>query len=123
MVFVQTLAFPMRLRENGLLERTDAAASLIALLQTMARTPQGSWQACPSFGLRDLFEDHRMRADVPRLAQRRINDALHELGMEQYIVSEVVREIGNQREVDVYSIHLEDVSTSTEFSTQVMSER
>lgn len=120
---MQTLAFPLRLNENGLLQRNDAMTSLVALLQTMARTPQGSWQACPSFGLRDLFEDHRQRADVPRMAQQRINQSLQDLGMDQYTVTEIVREIGNQSAVDVYSITLQDGSTSAEFSTQVMSER
>ena len=120
---MQTLAFPLRLHENGLLRRSDVVTSLVALLQTMARTPQGSWRACPSFGLRDLFEDHRQRADVPRIAQERINQSLAELGMEQYMVTDVIREIGNQREMDVYSITLMDVSSSAEFNTQVMSER
>jgi hypothetical protein len=119
---VQSLSFPLRLRENGLLQRSDASASLIALLQTMARTPQGSWQACPSFGLRDLFED-RMRADLPRLAQQRITQTLEDLGMAQYTVHEVVREISNDRGTDVYAITLQDGTNSTQFSAQVATER
>ena len=42
---VQFLAFPMRLGENGLLRRQERATALMSLLQMMARTPQGSWQA------------------------------------------------------------------------------
>lgn len=119
---MQSLAFPMRLKENGLLVRTDRVASVLALLQIMARTPGGSWQACPGFGLRDLLQDHRIRADIPRLAQQRINEALADLGVSGYTVTEVVRELSPGRETDTYSLTLEVNGTAERFHTSFVAE-
>lgn len=116
---MQSLAFPMRMQENGLLARTDKAASLIALLQMMARTPAGSWVACPCFGLRDLFENGRQRADVANLAAARINETFAELGIEGYVVTEVIREISPARDVDTYSITLENAAQTESYRTHV----
>ena len=116
---MQSLAFPMRMQENGLLRRDEGGGSLIALLQMMARTPAGSWAACPSFGLRDLFENGRLRADAARLAQGRINEALEELGLDHYTVTEVVRELSAQRETDTYTITVENTATSESYSTHL----
>lgn len=101
------LTSPLRLQENGLLQRGSQAASVIALLQVMARTPRGSWPGCPAFGLRDLFEDSRLRADAARLAMERINETLADLELNNYVVTEVVREISPGRDMDTYSISLE----------------
>src|SRR6201999_2093247 len=90
---MQVIAFPMRLRENGLLERDSQSASLMQLLQVMARTPAGTWAACPEFGLRDLFEDQRLRSDVARLAMERINRVFVDLGLGDFTITEIVREI------------------------------
>jgi hypothetical protein len=119
---VQSIAFPMRLQENGLLQRDDKATSLIALLRIMASTPAGSWAACPSFGLRDLFENSRQRADVAMLAAARINETFFELGIENYVVTEVVRELSPGRETDTYSITLENSANAEVFTTQVVPE-
>lgn len=113
----------MRLEENGLLRRDDGTASVLALLQMMARTPQGSWQGCLNFGLRDLFEDQRMRADAARLAQQRINEAFRDLGITHYTVTEVVREFAAQQETDVYAITLQNSLAGMEISTQLSAER
>ncbi|MGI4981527.1 MAG: hypothetical protein ACRYHB_14175 [Janthinobacterium lividum] len=112
----------MRLQENGLLRRTERSASILALLQMMARTPQGSWSACPQFGLRDLFEHSRTRADLPRLATERINGALIDLGLTDYTVVEVVRELSANRDVDTYSITLENVTTAETLTTSFSQE-
>jgi len=64
-----------------------------------------------------------MRADSARLAQQRINEALEDLGLVAYTVTEVVREVGSERGMDVYSITLLDTASSAEFSTRVMSEQ
>ena len=120
---MESIAFPMRLRESGLLERNDAQGSIVALLQMMARTPQGSWAGCPGFGLRDLFEEGRLRADAARLAQQRIEETFRDLGITRFAVTEVVREIGGQREVDVYAVTLQDTSSNAEISTQFVSGR
>ena len=113
----------MRLQENGLLQRGDKAASLLSLLQMMARTPQGSWRACASFGLRDLFEDGRQRADLPRLAAERINRSLQELGIESYTVTEVVRELSPNRDTDTYSITLQNAAATETIRTQMVYEQ
>jgi hypothetical protein len=120
---VQSIVFPMRLQENGLLQRGDRAASLIALLRMMAGTPAGSWAACPTFGLRDLFEYGRQRADVARLAAIRINETLKDLGIENYVVTEVVREISPGRDTDTYSITLENSANAEIFTTHIEHEQ
>lgn len=119
---MQSLAFPMRLQENGLLSRTERSVSVLALLQMMARTPQGSWSGSPQFGLRDLFEHGRQRADLPRLATERINGALLDLGLRDYVVTEVVRELSANRDVDTYSITLENQATSEVLTTSFTQE-
>ncbi|RXS97439.1 hypothetical protein [Silvibacterium dinghuense] len=110
---MQSIAFPMRLGESGLLRREDRATGLIGLLQVMARTPQGSWRGCPSFGLRDLFEMHRQRADTPRLMMERINTTLQDLGIDEFRVVEVTRELSPGRETDTYAVLLEGGAADT----------
>ena len=119
---MQSLAFPMRLQENGLLLRDDKTSALLALLQMMARTPQGSWHACPGFGLRDLFEYGRQRADLARVAADRINSTLRDLGIEDFTATEVVREISANRDMETYSITLENAATAQPIRTSVVQE-
>jgi hypothetical protein len=119
---MRLLSFPLRLQENGLLQRGSEAASVVALLQLMARTPQGSWAGSPVFGLRDLFEDSRQRADTARLVMERVNEALADLQLHQYVVTEVVREISPGRDVDTYSIALGMAGSDETVRTQVMYE-
>ncbi len=119
---MQSLAFPMRLAENGLLRRQERAGSLMTLLQMMARTPQGSWQACPSFGLRDLFENNRLRADTARIMMGRINATLAELGITEYSVTEVMRELSPGRETDTYALTVEGTGAGERFSTNLVPE-
>ena len=116
---MQSLAIPLHLQENGLLRREEKSQAVLALLDVMARTPQGSWQACPGFGLRDLFESGTMRADVARLATERINASFAELGMADYVVTEIVHEMSGNRETDTYSIRLEDKTTAEVVVTAV----
>ncbi len=117
-----SLAFPLRLQENGLLRRQTTADAMISLLQVMARTPAGSWPGSAAFGLRDLFENGRQRADVARLAMERINEAFRDLGMENFSVSEVVRELSPGRDVDTYSITVEQADGRERFTTVVSHE-
>ncbi len=116
---MQVLAFPLRLRDNGLLTRQDQAASIVDLLHVMARTPAGSWQGLPAFGLRDLLEGVRPRVDVVRVATQRINDAFLELGIEGFVVTDMVREPSQGAEGDTYSITFSRVATSETFATAV----
>lgn len=119
---MRSIAFPLRLEENGLLRREESSASLLALLHIMARTPAGSWAACPAFGLRDLFEDGRQRIDVGRLAAERINEAFEALGIDDYRVEEVVREISSNRDIDTYSITIVRSGFDESFTTTVAHE-
>ena len=114
---VRSIAFPMRLGENGLLRREESVGSLLALLQVMARTPAGSWAGCPEFGLRDLFEDGRQRADLARVAMERTNRVLAELGIDEYRVAEVVREVSANRDIDTYSITIVRPGREESFTT------
>ena len=116
---MQSLAFPMRLKENGLLHRDSQEASLIQLLQIMARTPAGTWEACPEFGLRDLFEDSRLRADVARIAMERTNRVLEDLGLGDFSIAEIVREISPLRDTDTYSITIARADRGDTFTTTV----
>lgn len=114
------LSFPIRLDDGGFLRRTDRSAAILSLMQWLARTPGGSWSACRSFGIRDLLENGRRRADVPELARERANAALQELGFSDFRVEEIVREVSERRDYDVYSITL---SSNTErYTTKVQSE-
>ena len=119
---MQTLAIPLLLQENGLLRRNDGTRSLLAFLDAMARTPQGSWKACPVFGLRDLFEGGRQRADLERMALERINRSFQDLGMTEYVATEVVRELSGNRETDTYSITLQHTGTAELITTSLAQE-
>ena len=114
---MRSLAFPMRLQENGFLRREESSSAIISLLQVMARTPQGTWPACPLFGLRDLFENSRLQADAGSRAMARINEALLDLGITSYTVTDVTRELSQGREVDTYSLTLQGLSPSDSFNT------
>lgn len=114
---MQCIAFPMRLQQNGLLQRDSQTASLISLLQVMARTPAGSWAACPEFGLRDLFEGSRQRADVARIATERINRVFKDLDLSGFCVSDIVREISANRDTDTYSITIARTGYDESFTT------
>ena len=116
---MQSLAFPMRLKENGLLDRDSQEASLIQLLQVMAHTPAGTWTACPEFGLRDLFEDSHQRADVARIAMERTNRVLEDLGLGDFLLSEIVREISPLRDTDTYSITIARTDRGETFHTTI----
>jgi hypothetical protein len=120
---VQSLAFPMRLQSNGLLQRQDAMTSVIALLQVMARTPAGSWAGCPEFGLRDLFEGGRQRIEVGRVAMDRINSVFAELGLDQYTVSDVSRELSAHQDIDTYAITINNVAADESIVTVVAYEQ
>ena len=116
---METLAFPIRLQENGLLRRQDEMASILGLLQVMARTPAGTWAGAPRFGLRDLFEVQRNRADLARITMQRINDSFLDLGIISFSVTEVVRELSSHREIDTYSITISKVDSEERFTTTV----
>lgn len=100
------LSFPLRLRDGGYLQRSEEPAAILALLQLMAATAGGTWAACPVFGLRDLLEAGRQRADAPRLATERANQALADLDIQGFRVAEIVREATQRLDLDVYTVTL-----------------
>lgn len=100
------LSFPLRLRNTGMLKRTDEPTAVLAFLEAMALTPGGSWPACPDFGLRDLLENPQRRADTPRLAQERANRALTALSIDNFHVSSIAREIATRPGVETYAVIL-----------------
>ena len=116
------LSFPLRLRDGGMLQRTEETSALLALLQMMAVTPGGAWTACPSFGLRDLLESGRQRADSPRLALERANQAFEDMGITGYRVQEILRENAQRTDFDVYTITLVAAHSSERYSTQINTE-
>jgi hypothetical protein len=116
------LSFPLRLREGGALRRSDESSALLSFLYMMALTPGGSWAACPNFGLRDLLEAGRRRADTPRQAMERANRAFEDLGITGYRVEEIVRENAQRTDFDIYSITLIATNTSETYSTRISTE-
>jgi hypothetical protein len=116
------LSFPLRLREGGMLHRTEESSALLSFLHVMAITPGGSWAACPNFGFRDLLESGRQRADSPRLAMERANRAFQDLGITSYQVQEIVRENTQRSDFDVYSVTLVATHSSETYSTHISSE-
>ncbi|GIU77234.1 MAG: hypothetical protein KatS3mg005_0472 [Bryobacteraceae bacterium] len=99
------IAFPLRL-ENGFLRRTDEAEAVLRFIEMMARTPAGSWAGCPSFGVRNFFENMRLRPEGLRLAEKAINDTLADLGIRHYRLKSIQKEAGPNPDVDVYSLTL-----------------
>lgn len=116
------LSFPLRLRDGGYLQRSEEPAAILALLQLMAATAGGTWAACPVFGLRDLLEAGRQRADAPRLATERANQALADLDIQGFRVAEIVREATQRLDLDVYTVTLASTrdagSLTTTFTTE-----
>lgn len=113
------LSFPLRLREGGTLQRTEEPAAILSFLYAMALTPGGSWTACPDFGIRDLLEAGRQRADSPRLAMERANRAFEDLGITGYRVQEIVKENTQRADFDVYSVTLIAAHSADVYSTQI----
>jgi hypothetical protein len=89
------LGFPMRL-ESGFLRRVDEPSAILALIEIMARTPHGSWSGCAHFGLRDYLNGPGASAEVTRMALNELNQALVDLGIRNYRVDSLVREVGGR---------------------------
>ena len=72
----------------------------------MAVTPHGSWEGCPHFGLRDFFENARVRPELPQQAMQEMNLALKDLGITDLQVSAITKEAQKNRDVDSYVVTL-----------------
>ena len=99
------IGFPLRF-EDGRLRRSSEPEVIVALVEAMARTPGGSWAGSPSFGLRDLLEDARVRPAVTSTMIAKLNLALAELGITSYRVEAMARELSVSRGVDCYVLTL-----------------
>lgn len=103
------LAFPLKL-ERSFLARCDKRESVIQILRLMAQTPHGSWKGCPSFGLRNLFEDARRTAEAPRKAIDAINESLADLGVEGWRVAAIEADNSPDQETRSYSVVVESTA-------------
>jgi hypothetical protein len=116
------LAFPLRLREDGVMRRCEEASAMLRFLQIMAVTPNGSWRACPSFGMRDLLEEASRRSELCRVAVECANQAFSELDIAGYFVEEIVREGGSDSGTAVFAITIRDSRNSLAYAASVSME-
>lgn len=89
------VAFPLRL-DRGLLRRTDQQDAVLALVEIMARTPDGSWPGDPLFGFNSYFRsfmDRKLTAEARKRLSAQvlqtINQTLKSLGVSEYEVISV----------------------------------
>ena len=106
------LSFPLKLERN-FLSRCDKREAVIQTLRLMAQTPHGSWKGCPSFGLRNLFEDARRVTEAPRRAVEAINRSLEDLGIEGWRVSGIESDNNPFAETRSYSVIVESTDDPT----------
>jgi hypothetical protein len=104
-VELSCIAFPLRF-EGGLLRRSSEPEAIVALVESMARTPGGSWAGSSAFGLRDLLEDARQRPTVVPTMVAKLNLALTELGITSYRVEAMDREPSVSHGVESYALAL-----------------
>jgi hypothetical protein len=103
------IACPLRFRD-AFLRRTGEDEAVLQLLRVMALTPHGSWAACPHFGIRDLFEQARMRPELPQIAVQEANLALQDLGITNYRVAAIAKEGPANRDTDSYVVTIAAVA-------------
>jgi hypothetical protein len=92
---------------DGYLQRCDETEALLSLLRVMAMTPQGSWSASPQFGLRQLLEQSRLRADAVQAALADVNRSLDVLGVRQFHVAAIARESARGQTTGEWVVTLE----------------
>ena len=79
---------------------------MVGLLRVMAATPHGSWAGCPHFGMRDFFEQARLRPELVQTALREANLALEDLGIASFRLDSISKEAQRDRDVDEYNVTL-----------------
>lgn len=113
------VAFPLRLK-GGYLQLGEEPDAIVSLVAVMARTPHGSWSGSSHFGLREFFEEARVRPELPQLALQELNLALQDLGITNYRVETVTRETQTQRDVDSYVLTLaSNLESGRTYSTRL----
>ena len=98
------VAFPLRL-ENGFLRRVDEPAAILSLLETMARTPHGSWPGNAQFGLRDDLHSSS-RSEGIKAVLDELNRTLADLGIQNYRVESLERDAAAGEGSAVFAITL-----------------
>ena len=116
---VPFLTFPLRLREGGVLHRSDEADAVLRFLHVMAATPGGTWKGCQAFGIRDLLESKTQAAELCRMVAERANRAFQNLGIVHYQVEEVIRQETIDGSRVEFSIVIRDVSAGRTHVTHV----
>ena len=104
---MQYLTFPLRI-EKTFLAKCDGREAALQMIRAMARTPGGSWKDCPSFGVRDLFEQARRKRELVDAAVRRMNAALEDLGVDAFRVAAIRAESKPEDEEQAYVVELTD---------------
>jgi hypothetical protein len=99
------VAFPMRL-DRGFLRRVDGPSAVLALFEVMARTPRGSWPGSVHFGLRDYLHATGAKSVTNKVVLDEMNAALEELGIQNYRVESLTRELPEGAGSAVFAISL-----------------
>lgn len=116
------LTFPLRLREGGVLHRTEEADAIVRFLHVMAATPAGTWKGCPAFGLRDLLEATMQSAERCRLMVERTNGVFTDLGVLDYRIEEITQQGSVDGSSQEFSIVVCDVRRRKTVVTRVLEE-
>lgn len=82
--------FPLLVGENGrLAHAAGPEASIIKLLEVMARTPRQGWRGAEAFGLRETLAELRVKYEAHQAAVKQINAVLDDLGIDWVRVDEI----------------------------------
>lgn len=92
--------------DGSFLRRCDGPEAVLALVRTMANTPNGSWAGCREFGLRDLLEQGSTRPEKVQAVLENMNRTLDELGIGGYRVESIARESAPGAEVSHWVLNL-----------------
>lgn len=77
------IAFPLRIEKNGQLARASGVEeNLLSLLRLMLTTPAAGWAGSPNFGMRDALAELSFKSNLRLEIVRRLNENLHELGID-----------------------------------------
>lgn len=99
--------FPLRVGESGrLAHAAGPEASILKLLEVMARTPRRGWRGAETFGLRDALAELWVRDEARLTTVRQVNAALDELGIDWVRVEDIRCERAAGGEYLSYSLTL-----------------
>lgn len=76
------------------------------MIHVMAATPEGSWEGCPHFGVRNLFASPAVRHDILVFAADRMNAALEDLGITRYRIDKIEKETSTKVSQNSYIVTL-----------------